>query len=224
DEPAPLRPRVRRGTDTARASGAYGDAVAEARGEVIVVHLRRASVGLALTPENTHPFVEGEVTFSHNGQFDLSDQLRTRILARGGRAPSAPRTPNCSSRSSPRGRRRSARRTAGPTGRSRSRPPPRGSTRSPARPSAAPPRPRTVPLARHRVGGAAPPAGRPGRLGARDPARRRGAHGAHRRALRPPARVAELPAHHARYARRLRPARPGPGPGRPAGRGVRPAL
>src|SRR5699024_9968828 len=59
----------------------------EARGEVIVVHLRRASVGLALTPENTHPFVEGEVTFSHNGQFDLSDQLRTRILARGGRAP-----------------------------------------------------------------------------------------------------------------------------------------
>src|SRR5699024_5052457 len=48
---------------------------------------RRASVGLALTPENTHPFVEGEVTFSHNGQFDLSDQLRTRILARGGRAP-----------------------------------------------------------------------------------------------------------------------------------------
>src|SRR5699024_3314479 len=59
-EPAPLRPRVRRGTDAARASGAYGDAVAEARGEVIVVHLRRASVGLALTPENTHPFVEGE--------------------------------------------------------------------------------------------------------------------------------------------------------------------
>lgn len=87
DEPAPLRPRVRRGTDAARASGAYGDAVAEARGEVIVVHLRRASVGLALTPENTHPFVEGEVTFSHNGQFDLSDQLRARILARGGRTP-----------------------------------------------------------------------------------------------------------------------------------------
>src|SRR5699024_380554 len=84
DEPAPLVPRVRRGTDTARASGAYGDAVAEARGEVIVVHLRRASVGLSLTPENTHPFVEGEVTFSHNGQFDLSDQLRARILARGG--------------------------------------------------------------------------------------------------------------------------------------------
>ena len=87
DDPAPLRPHLRRGTDTALASGAYGDAVAEARGEVIVVHLRRASVGLALAPENTHPFVEGEMTFSHNGQFDLSDELRERILARGGRAP-----------------------------------------------------------------------------------------------------------------------------------------
>ena len=81
DDPAPLLPLLRRGTDAARASNAYGDAVAEARGEVIVVHLRRASVGLALTPENTHPFVEGQVTFSHNGQFDLSAQLRERIFA-----------------------------------------------------------------------------------------------------------------------------------------------
>lgn len=87
DDPAPLLPHLRRGTDTARVSNAYGDTIAEARGEVIVVHLRRASVGLALTPENTHPFVEGPVTFSHNGQFDLSDELRERILARGGRAP-----------------------------------------------------------------------------------------------------------------------------------------
>ena len=87
DDPAPLSPLLRRGTDTALASNAYGDAVAEACGEVIVVHLRRASVGLALTPENTHPFVEGPVTFSHNGQFDLSEQLRERILARGGRTP-----------------------------------------------------------------------------------------------------------------------------------------
>lgn len=87
DDPALMLPLLRRGTDTALASNDYGDAVAEARGEVIVVHLRRASVGLALTPENTHPFVEGEMTFSHNGQFDLSDELRERILARGGRTP-----------------------------------------------------------------------------------------------------------------------------------------
>ena len=80
-------PELRKGTDTALASNAYGDAIAEARGEVIAVHLRRASVGLALELTNTHPFVEGEVTFSHNGQFDLSDELRERILARGGRPP-----------------------------------------------------------------------------------------------------------------------------------------
>ncbi|GAA1324192.1 class II glutamine amidotransferase [Brachybacterium rhamnosum] len=80
-------PELRKGTDTALASNAYGDAVAEAHGEVIAVHLRRASVGLALELTNTHPFVEGEVTFSHNGQFDLSPELRERILARGGRRP-----------------------------------------------------------------------------------------------------------------------------------------
>ncbi|ATG53521.1 class II glutamine amidotransferase [Brachybacterium ginsengisoli] len=87
DDPAPRRPMLRRGVDTALASGDYGEAVEAARGEVIVVHLRRASVGLALTPDNTHPFDEGELTFSHNGQFDLSDELRERILARGGRPP-----------------------------------------------------------------------------------------------------------------------------------------
>src|SRR5699024_423016 len=87
DEQAPLWPRGRRGTEAARASGAYRHADEEARCDVIVGHLRRASVGRGLTSENTHPFVEGEVTFSHNGQFDLSDQLRGRILARGGRTP-----------------------------------------------------------------------------------------------------------------------------------------
>jgi predicted glutamine amidotransferase len=80
-------PTIRRGTDTALASNAYGDAVEEAHGEVMTVHLRRASAGLALRPENTHPFAEGPITFSHNGQFDLSDALRERILARGGRRP-----------------------------------------------------------------------------------------------------------------------------------------
>ncbi|MEE1650545.1 class II glutamine amidotransferase [Brachybacterium sp. J144] len=87
DDPAPLRPVVRRGTDTARESTGYGDAVQAAHGEVIVAHLRRASVGLTLELANTHPFVEGEVSFCHNGQFDLSGELREGILGRGGRAP-----------------------------------------------------------------------------------------------------------------------------------------
>src|SRR5699024_5052456 len=112
DEPAPLRPRVRRGTDTARASGAYGDAGADAPGE----RGSRADPG-------EHPSLR-------RGRGDLQPQRPVRPLR-----PAAHTDP---------------------------------------RPGRARPRRhhglRTVPLARHRVGGAAPPAGRPGRLGARDPA------------------------------------------------------
>lgn len=78
--------RVRRGIDTARASTAYGQAVADADGEVILAHLRRASVGLPLELENTHPFTEGPVAFAHNGQFDMPEGLRERVLSLGGRA------------------------------------------------------------------------------------------------------------------------------------------
>lgn len=78
-------PVVRKGIDTARASTAYGEAVAEADGDLTAVHLRRASKGLVLRLENTHPFVEGDVTFSHNGQFDMPEGFREAVLARGGR-------------------------------------------------------------------------------------------------------------------------------------------
>lgn len=87
DAPGARTPLVLRATDTALASNSYGEAVEAAHGEVMTVHLRRASVGLALELRNTHPFVHGEVSFSHNGQFDLSEELRERILARGGRRP-----------------------------------------------------------------------------------------------------------------------------------------
>lgn len=76
---------VRRGIDTARASNAYGETIAEADGEIIIVHLRRASEGLALALENTHPFTEGPVAFAHNGQFDMPAGLREKVLALGGR-------------------------------------------------------------------------------------------------------------------------------------------
>lgn len=81
------RPTVAKGVDTARASTAYGDATGRADGELILAHLRRASVGLPVQPENTHPFVAGQIAFAHNGQFDLPEGLRERILARGGRTP-----------------------------------------------------------------------------------------------------------------------------------------
>lgn len=81
------RPHIRRQLDVARESAAYREAIAAATGPMILVHLRKASPGLSLRIENTHPFHEGETVFAHNGQFDLSEGLREAILARGGRTP-----------------------------------------------------------------------------------------------------------------------------------------
>ena len=83
----PRRPQIRRHLDPARESAAYREAIAAARGPMMLVHLRRASPGLPLRIANTHPFREGGTVFAHNGQFDLIDPLREAILARGGRAP-----------------------------------------------------------------------------------------------------------------------------------------
>lgn len=83
----PRRPQIRRHLDVARESAAYREAIAAARGPMMLVHLRRASPGLPLRIANTHPFREGETVFAHNGQFDLTDPLRESILARGGRTP-----------------------------------------------------------------------------------------------------------------------------------------
>lgn len=83
----PRRPQIRRHLDVARESAAYAEAIRAARGPMMLVHLRRASPGLPLQIDNTHPFREGETVFAHNGQFDLPPGLREAILARGGRRP-----------------------------------------------------------------------------------------------------------------------------------------
>lgn len=88
-EPLPVRrtPQIRRRIDPAFEDVAYREALAEATGPMMLVHLRKASPGLPLQLTNTHPFREGEAVFAHNGQFDLPDGLREAILARGGRRP-----------------------------------------------------------------------------------------------------------------------------------------
>lgn len=83
----PRRPQIRRHLDVARESSAYDAAIRAATGPMMLVHLRRASPGLPLELRNTHPFREGETVFAHNGQFDLSEELRADVLARGGRTP-----------------------------------------------------------------------------------------------------------------------------------------
>lgn len=45
----------------------YRDAVRRPLGAAGIVHLRWATGGLPVSPENTHPFVDGDYAFAHNG-------------------------------------------------------------------------------------------------------------------------------------------------------------
>ena len=58
--------RVRRGVMPAHADDAFVEAAREARSEIVLAHVRDASVG-GVAEENTHPFVYGPWLFAHNG-------------------------------------------------------------------------------------------------------------------------------------------------------------
>lgn len=51
----------------AHSSSDYAAIAREVRTDAALLHLRWATVGLAVTPENTHPFRSGEFAFGHNG-------------------------------------------------------------------------------------------------------------------------------------------------------------
>ncbi len=55
----------------------YEPALAAVEGDAALVHLRRASVGIPVELRNCHPFEEGQVAFEHNGQFPVTDRMRT---------------------------------------------------------------------------------------------------------------------------------------------------
>jgi predicted glutamine amidotransferase len=78
--------------DSASVDTSYDALGRTALGRAGIVHLRWASEGLAVTPENTHPFVEadtvvGTIAFAHNGHIApisrldelLSDDSRARL-------------------------------------------------------------------------------------------------------------------------------------------------
>jgi len=60
------RPRLRRGLMPAHADEAFVRAARAARSEIVVAHVRDASIG-PVSPENTHPFDHGRWLFAHNG-------------------------------------------------------------------------------------------------------------------------------------------------------------
>src|SRR5690349_12390904 len=58
--------QVRRGVTPAHADDAFVAAAREARSEIVLAHVRDASVG-AVETCNTHPFQHGRWLFAHNG-------------------------------------------------------------------------------------------------------------------------------------------------------------
>ena len=53
----------------------YARLAARPLGAAGFVHLRWATGGLAVSPENTHPFVDGDLAFAHNGHIAPIDRL-----------------------------------------------------------------------------------------------------------------------------------------------------
>lgn len=62
---------------------AYEPALAAVEGDVALVHLRRASEGIAVELRNCHPFGQGRVAFEHNGQFDVTERMRAYYAENG---------------------------------------------------------------------------------------------------------------------------------------------
>ena len=65
--------------DSAADDSRYRELADQALGPAGLVHLRWATGGLPVSPENTHPFVDGEYAFAHNGHVAPIDQLE-RLL------------------------------------------------------------------------------------------------------------------------------------------------
>lgn len=64
---------------SARDDTTYDDLAERRLGRAGLLHLRWASPGLPIRPENTHPFVAGEVAMAHNGHIAPIDRLE-RLL------------------------------------------------------------------------------------------------------------------------------------------------
>jgi predicted glutamine amidotransferase len=59
--------RVRKRPDSARTSAEFARWAGRRRADLGLAHLRWATLGLGVGPDNTHPFTDGRVAFAHNG-------------------------------------------------------------------------------------------------------------------------------------------------------------
>jgi predicted glutamine amidotransferase len=77
--------KVHKRPQTARTSRAFAAWAQGHASDLGIAHLRRATMGLAVDVENTHPFTDGSVAFAHNGSVlhhGSLDRLIGRDVAR----------------------------------------------------------------------------------------------------------------------------------------------
>jgi predicted glutamine amidotransferase len=70
--------------DAARSSPLFASTAHEHLADLGMIHLRWATLGLNVVPENTHPFTDGTIAFAHNGSVkppESLDQLVPEELA-----------------------------------------------------------------------------------------------------------------------------------------------
>ena len=65
--------------DAARTSDAFARHAHTHAADLALVHLRWATLGLGIAPENTHPFTDGAIAFAHNGSIRPPSSLDTLI-------------------------------------------------------------------------------------------------------------------------------------------------
>lgn len=62
--------QVRKAADSARESADFANLASNQAAPAALTHLRWATMGLGIRPENTHPFTDGKLAFAHNGSID----------------------------------------------------------------------------------------------------------------------------------------------------------
>ena len=72
---------VTKAPDAARESALFSSVSTNQRAELGLLHLRWATLGLPLSPENTHPFIHGQIAFHHNGSVNPPESLDALIPA-----------------------------------------------------------------------------------------------------------------------------------------------
>jgi len=70
---------VTKAPDAARDSALFSSVSTTQTAELGLLHLRWATLGLPLSPENTHPFVHGRIGFHHNGSVNPPESIDALI-------------------------------------------------------------------------------------------------------------------------------------------------